>query len=127
METQVTDLGLLQLKAMPQLRSLFLTKTQVTDAGLVHLKRLTKLYHLNLDNTNISDTGLEHLKGLPELMLLSLNGTKVTDAGAKGLQNALPNCKVVHVVPPAVPPVHGTIIKVEGVLELEDKDVKKLK
>ena len=49
-----------------------LSATKVTDAGLVHLKRLTKLKYLNLRDT------------------------KVTDASVKKLQQALPNCKILH-------------------------------
>ena len=92
----------------------------MTDAGLEHLKGLTRLQSLNLAETKVTDAGLEHLKGLTHLQSLDLMSnqgdrrwaetsqridqtpiakpgtTKVTDAGVKGLQKALPNCKIDH-------------------------------
>ena len=66
-----TDAGLVHLRALPQLRTLYLFQcTQITDAGLVHLKGLTQLHGLSLDHT------------------------KVTEEGVKNCQQALPNCKI---------------------------------
>jgi hypothetical protein len=48
---------------------------------------------LNLCGTKVTAAGLLHLKGLTSLKTLGL-GTKVTDAGVKGLQSALPNCRI---------------------------------
>ena len=42
----------------------------------------------------MTDAGLEHLKGLTKLQSLDLRNTQVTDAGVKGLQKALPKCKI---------------------------------
>ena len=39
--------------------------TTVSNDGLVHLKGLTKLQTLYLVNTRITDAGLVHLEGLP--------------------------------------------------------------
>ena len=49
--TKVTDAGLKQLKALTNLRSLYLIGTQVTDAGLEHLHKLTTLRQLCLGAT----------------------------------------------------------------------------
>jgi hypothetical protein len=40
-DTDVTDAGLVHLKGMTSLRTLWLYKVEVTDAGLVHLKGMT--------------------------------------------------------------------------------------
>lgn len=93
---QVTDAGLAHLEGLAQLRSLDLSWTQVTDAGLVHLKELTNLQTLSLSLTQVTDAGLEHLKGLARLRSLDVSARHVTDAGVKGLQNALPNCNIIH-------------------------------
>lgn len=76
--------------------SVDLAKTRVTDAGREHLKGLTQLQWLNLEETRVTDVGLQHLKRLTQLKKLDLMGTPVTAAGIKGLQNALPNCKIAH-------------------------------
>ena len=70
--------------------------TQVTGAGLVHLKGLTNLEKLAFSGTRITDEGLEHLKGLTNLKELGLGHTRVTDEGVQKLQQALPNCKIIH-------------------------------
>ena len=63
--TQVTDVGLAQLKGLTNLHALDLRGNTITDAGLVHLKGLTQLQRLDLSHTKITDAGLEHPKGLP--------------------------------------------------------------
>ncbi len=73
-----------------------LSNTKVSGAGLVNLKGLTQLQTLMLDNTKVGDAGLERLKGLAQLKVLWLTGTKVSDAGLKNLQQALPNCQIIH-------------------------------
>src|SRR4051794_27100456 len=60
--TQVTDLDLVFLKDLIQLRALDLRLTQIGDAGVANLKKLTKLQTLNLFRTQLSDVGLAHLK-----------------------------------------------------------------
>lgn len=94
--TQMTDAGVENLKGLTNLEALNLMSTSVTDVGLEHLKGLTKLQVLILQNTQVTDAGLEHLKGLTNLQTLVLSGTQVTDAGVKGLQKALPKCRIDH-------------------------------
>ena len=72
-----------------------LMNTQITDAGLVHLKELTELQTLFLGDTQITDAKLVRLKGLNNLQELYLTGTKVTDAGVADLKKALPNCLII--------------------------------
>jgi len=93
--TQVTDAGMLHLKGLTKLERLGLTNTQITDAGLVHLKGLTNLKWLYLDLTQGTDAGLVHLKDLTNLEKLWLS-TQITDEGVRKIQEALPNCKIIH-------------------------------
>jgi hypothetical protein len=104
-DTQITDAGLEHLKGLTSLKRLDLYSTQITDAGLEHLKGLTGLQSLDLRSTQITDAGLEHLKGLTSLKRnavqdvgawLDLSSTRVTDTGIKKLQEALPNCRILH-------------------------------
>jgi len=69
---------------------------QITNADLKHLKRLNQLTWLGLQFNQVTDTGLENLKGLNQFQTLFLDGTQVTDEGVKKLQQALPNCKILH-------------------------------
>jgi hypothetical protein len=92
--SKVTDAELVRLRALPQLRSLYLRGSQVTDAGLVCLPGLTRLEELSLANTRVSDAGLTHLRALTQLRTVNLRNTQVTDAGVAELQKALPNCKI---------------------------------
>ena len=94
--TQITDAGVAKLAGLPQFTTLSLDGTQVTDAGVANLAGLTRLCILSLYHTQVTDEGLEHLKGLTQLRRLVLGRTKVTDEGVAMLQEALPNCKIVH-------------------------------
>ena len=94
--TQVVGTGLKHLKGLTRLQTLNLFGTEVTDVGLEYLKGLTRLQTLDLSDTEVTDVGLGHLKGLTRLQTLTLFGTKVTDEGVKRLQQALPNCKIIH-------------------------------
>ncbi len=93
-----TDAILEKVGEFPQLRDLFVgsgeSGRKITDAGLVHLRRMTQLQTLDIDRSEATDEGLEHLKGLSNLQSLCLWGTKVSNKGVKGLQQALPDCKI---------------------------------
>ena len=95
--TQITDSGLAHLARLTQLQWLDLGSTHnITDAGLAHLAGLTQLQQLDLSDTPITDAGLAHLARLTQLQHLGLIGTRITDAGVAKLQDALPNCQIVH-------------------------------
>ncbi len=94
--TNVTDTGLETLKGLDQLKWLTLDGTKVTDAGLQSLKALKQLESLGFVGTRVTETGLETLRGLNRLYRLELYGTKLTDADLRKLQQALPNCKLLH-------------------------------
>ncbi len=86
--TRVTDAGLQQVAAMPNLKRLHLERTAITDAGLGKLSGLASLEYLNLYGTGISDAGVAKLETLPKLKHLFLWATKVTPAGAKAFAEA---------------------------------------
>ena len=92
----ITDDGLKHLEGLASLQTLWLIETGVTDAGLEHLNGLASLETLDLGSTGVTDAGLEHLKGLGNLRTVRLHGTNVTDEGVKKLQQALPNCEILH-------------------------------
>jgi Leucine-rich repeat (LRR) protein len=95
-DTGITDAGLDSFKDKSQLQMLNLSGDQITDAGLKDLHGSSQLKKLVLKGTRITDAGLEHLKELTALRELWLNETNVTDAGVSELQKALPNCKIEH-------------------------------
>ena len=94
--TPVTDAGLRNLSGLRQLRKLAIQEMPITDKGLKNLAGLNNLEWLKLLDTRITDVGLKHLMGLSKLKELDLKETNVTDEGVKKLQQALPNCKITH-------------------------------
>ena len=94
--TQITDDGLRHLSGLTKLERLDLAFGQITDDGLKHLSGLTNLERLDLFGTQITDDGLRHLSGLTKLVMLRVAYTQITDEGKKNLQEALPNCDIVH-------------------------------
>ncbi len=84
--TQVTNVGMENLKPINQLQALDLDGTQITDTWLKHLKGAGQLRTLCVGfNQRITDVGLKYLEGLVQLKQLILSGTQVTDAGLEQL------------------------------------------
>jgi internalin A len=79
--SKVTDAGLANIDGLTSLHYLGLTRTAITDAGLAHVQGLYALNNLDLDDTQIGDEGIAHLKNLTALDTLRLRNTYVTDAG----------------------------------------------
>ncbi|MGD0900736.1 MAG: hypothetical protein ABR915_23130 [Thermoguttaceae bacterium] len=79
--TEVTDIGLAELRRFKHLRWLRLLLTETTDAGLAQIATLTELKGLSLGNTRVTDVGLAHVAALTQLEELDLEDTQVTDAG----------------------------------------------
>lgn len=84
-ELGITDEGLVHLRRLKKLKTLYLYNTSVEGSGLRHLRGLEKLENLNLLGTPLSDEGLCHLAELPRLRSLVLSGTRITDDGLKEL------------------------------------------
>ena len=77
----ITDGDLRQLRALPNLKELFLTRTNVTDAGIEELSGLQRLETLVLDGTKVTDAGMANLQDMKQLRFLWLQNTAITDAG----------------------------------------------
>jgi len=102
--TAITDDGLAQLAALPNLTRLHLEKTSIGDAGLEHLAGMKQLEYLNLYATQVSDAGVDQLSGLAGLQKLYLWQSNVTDDGADKLRAAIPEIDInmgVEAVPEA--------------------------
>lgn len=92
--TSITDSGAQQLKAMQNLRKLWLNGTQITDSGLDAVAGLEDLEYLNLYGTEVTDEGLKKLSGLKNLKRLYLWQTKVTKEGADAFKQSVPGCEL---------------------------------
>ena len=92
--SNITDVGLEQIKELTNLEALNLYGTKVTDSGLRHLQGMEKLESLVLAHDNFSDAGLRYLRHLRGLRVLNLNGARITDAGLVHLYE-LENLQVV--------------------------------
>ncbi len=77
----VTNLGLVELKYLPNLNDLNLDRTRLSTAGMVTVGSLSTLERLDLSGTGVVDEDLEPLKKLHRLKHLVLN-SRITDAGA---------------------------------------------
>lgn len=90
----VTDNGLAVLVHLPMLKQLSLMGNQITDAGVEQLAALKSLEWLSLADTQITDIGLKRLASFDSLKELTLPAGTTTKAGIAELQRALPGCKI---------------------------------
>jgi hypothetical protein len=84
--SSITGPGLAHLADLPALKVVDLKWAPVTNEGLVHLGRMKSLTAIVLDDTQITDDGLVSLQGLTQLKTLRLNNTAITDAGLRHLR-----------------------------------------
>ncbi len=85
--------NLTRLKDLPSLRLLRLSFNEIND--LRPLKELKQLIVLELDSNQITDVSA--LMGLKQLRRLNLAwNPDLTKAQIQQLQNALPNCSIIH-------------------------------
>jgi hypothetical protein len=86
----VTDAGLVCLKALPQLTLLNLSSCALTSAGMANLTGLPRLEWLDLSYCNrLTDDALRPLKKLARLQYLNLQGcVKITNGGVARLRRA---------------------------------------
>ncbi|MCC6589401.1 MAG: hypothetical protein IT168_22065 [Bryobacterales bacterium] len=85
-QTRVTDLGLLRLKALPNVRELNLFYAElVTDEGLAVLRNWSRIERLNLRGTKVTDNTLSILAGKNTVKSLDIGYAEVTDSGLQNL------------------------------------------
>jgi Leucine-rich repeat (LRR) protein len=93
----LTDAELAGLKKLTLLESLDVSgNPQITDKGMVHIKALERLQFLYLANTSLTDKGLPELKPLDGLRTLNVVGTKVTGDAADRFADDMPNLRAVR-------------------------------
>ena len=69
-KTEVTDVGLKELRELKNLQTLVLDHGKITNAGLKELGDFASLKELGLKSTRITDAGLKELRQLRSLMAL---------------------------------------------------------
>src|SRR5262249_18072193 len=95
-DSKVCGPGLVHLREMIHLDTLYLSRSAITDEGLTHLRDMTIAHETGrqaatltrtpgplavvLDGTSISDAGLMHLSGVP-VGFISLARTQISDSG----------------------------------------------
>jgi hypothetical protein len=79
---------------MKQLRKLGLFNTKVTDAGIKELVALPDLEELDLGLTAVTKACVPDLAKMKKLKSLNLNLSKVSILDENEVRKALPNCKV---------------------------------
>ncbi len=78
--TYVADSDLDRVAAMPALEKLDLSLTRITDLGLLRLRDLKNVREIDLWFAElVTDEGLAAMKNWPRIERLNLRGTKVTD------------------------------------------------
>jgi hypothetical protein len=83
-----TDAGVAEIvKAVPQLRHLWLFRSGVTDAAFTHVATLAELESLHLAGAKISASALVEVARLAKLRVLELDDTDVGDAGLEAIKN----------------------------------------
>ncbi len=98
------DAKLELVSEMPEVRSLWVCSLRpassvdplLTDKGLASFAKMIDLEELGISGECFTDNGLEHLRWLTRLRSLRLCRTRVTQQGVKKLQQALPDCRILH-------------------------------
>jgi hypothetical protein len=81
----ITDADLRLFNKLPHLETLDLFGTQITDIGLAQMREFRSLRRLNLANTYIGNQSLPELSKLDGLEVLDLGGTDISDEGLRSL------------------------------------------
>lgn len=89
-DTDVSDLGMVQLGKMKTLKSLSLLYCNITGNGVRHIMGLRNLEYLNMDKREVSDDGLRQVRQLTKLKHLDIFSGRITDLGC-GYIAKLPN------------------------------------
>lgn len=80
--THISDEGIANLRALPDLLELHVDRTGLTDRGMKYIGEMKSLKNLSVRGNHISDSGIAAISGL-ELRSLFFSGTGVTDEALK--------------------------------------------
>lgn len=83
--SQLTDVGLAQLKTLVRLKHFSAVGTRITGSGFAQWAPNDVLNHVNASNTPFDDKGVDHLRRFVALDTLDLNKTRVTNQGVASL------------------------------------------
>lgn len=78
------------------IQKLWLTNTGITNVGLVHLQSMPNLRVLGLARTGVTDAGLPALGNIRSLREVYLYPNRVSDNTVDALKQRLPGIKVVY-------------------------------
>ncbi|MBL8825542.1 MAG: protein kinase [Planctomycetaceae bacterium] len=84
-ENRFTDVGLLKLKGLTDLKSINLSNTLVTDRGMTIVSGMKGLTFVNLDTCAVTDATVDLLAGCPLITNLLIAKTQITDRCAPKL------------------------------------------
>jgi Leucine Rich Repeat (LRR) protein len=125
---KITDLGMVHLARMKNLRTLDLSETGVTsdgieritglnlrqiklsdlkrvdDRSIAHLLRIKMLESIDLSGTSVSDAGLQKLADATNLRQIFVGGSKVSKEAAQLFQKDRPQMQVSWWEPPKIAP-----------------------
>ncbi|MBM84057.1 MAG: hypothetical protein CMJ78_26185 [Planctomycetaceae bacterium] len=86
--------GDIELSPSGEVIAINLVGTAVNEDSLVELKAIDQLKRLYLGVTEIDDSCVSLLSSMKSLEYLSVHGTQMTPEGIGQLRNALPNCQI---------------------------------
>lgn len=69
---------------------------KANDRGLLNLKGLPHLKIVDVSDSAVTDAGADHLANFKSLRWVDFRGTKVSKAQVEKLQQALPECLILH-------------------------------
>jgi hypothetical protein len=89
------------------LSELKLLGTEITDDGLEQLKRLPALKRLTITRSHLTDDSLKYLAKMPALVYLDVSETRVTSDGVRTLMYKFSNLEIQWTVPSMDPEMVG--------------------
>ncbi|MBX3449970.1 MAG: hypothetical protein KF777_10445 [Planctomycetaceae bacterium] len=94
--SQVTDNGLKQLSALPNLRTLDVLGTKVTNEGVASIAKITSLESLRFTGQQLKDDGAAELAKMPNLRKLYIDNVALSPTGWAAI-GRIPSLEVLHV------------------------------
>ncbi|HZZ78733.1 MAG TPA: hypothetical protein VFE62_09455, partial [Gemmataceae bacterium] len=94
LEGSFSDVGMLELRALQRLETLYVTAEQVTDDSVNVIAALRKLRRLGLDAPRFTDAGALALSRCRELEYLAIFKSALTAVGQQRLRDAMPDCEI---------------------------------